>query len=208
MPDQPYQSVLLFGAPGVGKGTQGRILGCIPGFRHLSTGDVFRALDQGSPLGKTFHQYSSKGELVPDKVTIEIFREYVAGLVERGEFDPRQEVLLLDGIPRNPAQANLLEPMINVLLVICLKADDREKMVDRLRKRAEREGRDDDAKEEVIRRRLEIYDRDTRPVLEHYDNRLIATVDAVGSPATVLRRVLERLAPVHERQMGNILEAK
>jgi len=208
VPDQPYQSVLLFGAPGVGKGTQGRILGCIPGFRHLSTGDVFRALDQGSPLGKTFHQYSSKGELVPDKVTIEIFREYVAGLVERGEFDPRQEVLLLDGIPRNPAQANLLEPMINVLLVICLKADDREKMVDRLRKRAEREGRDDDAKEEVIRRRLEIYDRDTRPVLEHYDNRLIATVDAVGSPATVLRRVLERLAPVHERQMGNILEAK
>lgn len=206
MPDQRYLSVLLFGAPGAGKGTQGRILGCIPGFRHLSMGDVFRALDSDSELGKTFHEYSSRGDLVPDEVTIEIFRDYVDGLVDRNLFDPSREVLLLDGIPRNPKQARLLDPQVEVLQVICLKADNPEQMIGRLRRRARKEGREDDAREEVVRRRLEIYEQDTRPVLEHYDNGLIATVNAVGSPATVLRAILERLAPIHEARMGNILE--
>ena len=69
-----YQSVLLLGAPSVGKGTQGAVLGRIPGFHHISSGDVFRTIDINSKTGKKFYEYSSKGELVPDDLTIEIWR--------------------------------------------------------------------------------------------------------------------------------------
>ena len=64
------KTILLFGAPGAGKGTQGKILGRIPGFFHLSSGDMFRALDPNSDLGQRVTSYSSKGELVPDDLTI------------------------------------------------------------------------------------------------------------------------------------------
>ena len=70
-----YQTVLLFGAPGAGKGTQGKILGLVPGFFHLACGDVFRSLDVNSELGKEFLEYSSRGELVPDSLTIEMWRQ-------------------------------------------------------------------------------------------------------------------------------------
>ena len=67
-----YNTFLLFGAPGVGKGTQGRVLGCIPGMRHLATGDMFRSLNKNSDLGKRIGQYMSRGELVPDARTVEM----------------------------------------------------------------------------------------------------------------------------------------
>ncbi len=65
-PTRRYKTILLFGAPGAGKGTQGKILGKVPGFYHLACGDVFRSLDMGSDLGRSFMEYSSRGELVPD----------------------------------------------------------------------------------------------------------------------------------------------
>ncbi|MBZ0172936.1 MAG: nucleoside monophosphate kinase, partial [Phycisphaerales bacterium] len=74
MPD-PYQTVLLFGAPGVGKGTQGKILAQIPGFYHISTGDMFRTLDLHSEIGQEIMSYMSKGELVPDELTVKLWRE-------------------------------------------------------------------------------------------------------------------------------------
>src|SRR5262245_38139006 len=70
-----FQTVLLFGAPGAGKGTQGRILGAIPGFFHLSCGEVFRSLDMTSDLGRKFLHYSQRGELVPDDITVRMWQE-------------------------------------------------------------------------------------------------------------------------------------
>ena len=72
---QKFKTILLFGTPGAGKGTQGKILGKVPGFFHLACGDVFRSLDMGSDLGKQFIAYSSRGELVPDELTIELWRQ-------------------------------------------------------------------------------------------------------------------------------------
>ena len=69
-----FKTVLLFGAPGAGKGTQGKILGAIPGFYHLSCGDVFRTIDINSDIGKVFFEYSAHGELVPDDVAIGFLR--------------------------------------------------------------------------------------------------------------------------------------
>ena len=80
--EKRFRCVLLFGPPGVGKGTQGGVLGNIPGFFHLAVGDVFRSIDINSPIGKKVYTYSSKGELVPDELTIEIWKQQARGTIK------------------------------------------------------------------------------------------------------------------------------
>lgn len=191
-----FRTVLLFGAPGVGKGTQGRILGTIPGFYHLSCGDVFRSIDIGSPEGKLIYQYSSRGELVPDELTIKIWRKGLDGRIGVSDYKPREDLLILDGIPRSPAQAKLVEEHLQVLQIVHLLCSDEEAMIHRIKRRAIRENRYDDANEEVIRRRFEVYHRETQPVLDCYPEEIVAPIDAIGSPAEVLRNTLECLIPI------------
>ncbi len=201
-----YQTVLLFGAPGAGKGTQGKILGQIPGFYHLSCGEVFRTLDINSELGKTFRKYSSKGELVPDEVTVKMWAQNIRAQTILSIYKPHDDLLILDGIPRNVHQAKLMDDYIEVLEVIHLVCRDRDKMIDRLQRRALKENRADDAKKEVILRRWEIYEAETQPVLDFYPSEIIREVDAVGSPASVLEHVLEALVPVQEEHFSNPID--
>ena len=104
-----WRAILLFGAPGSGKGTQGKILGSIPGFCHLSCGDVFRGMDLRTKVGQAFLKYSSEGKLVPDDVTVDLWRQHMANMVTLGKFKPEIDHLVLDGIPRNVDQAKLLD---------------------------------------------------------------------------------------------------
>lgn len=191
-----YQSVLLFGAPGSGKGTQGKILGQIPGFFHLSVGDVFRSLDMNSGEGQLVYQYSSKGMLVPDDVTIRIWRRHLDALTVLSKYKPSQDILVLDGIPRNREQAQLVKEHIDVLKIVHLVCPDMDAMVHRIRSRAIRENRADDASETVIRKRFQVYENETWPVLDCYEKGLISEVDAIGSPAEVLSKVLNVVVPV------------
>jgi len=193
-----YQTVLLFGAPGAGKGTQGAILGKIPGYFHMSTGDMFRSLDRESDLGKTFYDYSTRGELVPDEVTIELWHTYVHAQTTLGLFKPHSDLLILDGIPRTVAQTSLIEKYVDVHGIVHLSASNTEDMVARLRNRALQEKRVDDAKEDVIRNRLAIYHRETRPVLDHYDQAIVHEINAIGSLGGVLRNILEVVVPIQE----------
>lgn len=202
-----YRTVLLFGAPGAGKGTQGKILGSVPGFYHLSCGEVFRSLDMSSPLGKIFLEYSSKGLLVPDDATIQMWHQNMHARTVLGIYKPHVDLLVLDGIPRNVAQAKILEKHLDVLQILHLVCPDKEKMIDRLRRRAIKENRVDDAKEEVIRKRWSVYEDETHPVLEFYPREIISEVDAMGSPAAVLEKVLHILVPVQNRHFHNPLEA-
>jgi len=204
MPDR-YQTVLLFGAPGSGKGTQGKILGQIPGFYHLSCGEVFRTLDINSEIGQVFRQYSSRGELVPDDVTVSMWAENIHAQTTLSLYKPHDDLLVLDGIPRNPNQAELMGEHIKVLEIIHLVCKDKEKMIDRLQRRAVKENRADDAKEDVIRRRWEVYEEETFPVLDYYPKEIIREVDAIGSPAGVLQHVLEMVVPVQETHFMNSL---
>jgi len=191
-----YKTVLLFGAPGSGKGTQGKILGAIPGFYHSATGDIFRSLDLQSEMGRVFWQYSSRGELVPDEITVKLWRNYMNGMEMINQFHSETEILVLDGIPRNKAQAELLDQTIDVVKVIYLVCADMKKMIERLRRRALKENRFDDANDKVIQHRLEVYERDTRPVLEHYPADKIAKVDATMNQLAVLSEIIKVLAPV------------
>ena len=195
-------AALLFGAPGAGKGTQGKILGQIPGFYHLSCGEVFRTLDIHSDLGRTFYEYSSKGELVPDDVTVAMWRENLHAQMTLSIYKPHAEILVLDGIPRNVKQAELLQDHIDVKAIVHLVCRDMSAMLMRLRKRALRENRADDAREDVIRRRWEVYEHETRPVLDFYSSDLIHEVDAIGTPVQVLIHTLESLAPIHDELFG------
>ncbi|MFA6043800.1 MAG: nucleoside monophosphate kinase, partial [Phycisphaerales bacterium] len=191
------------GAPGAGKGTQGKILGQIPGFYHLSCGEVFRTLDANSPLGRTFLQYSSKGRLVPDVLTVKMWHQNMHARTVLGVYKPLSDILILDGIPRNVAQAKFLKKYIDVLQIIHLVCRDKEQMIKRLRRRALKENRVDDAKESVIRRRWSVYEKETFPVLECYPKHIIRDVDATGSPGRILERILACVVPTQETHFTN-----
>src|ERR1700746_2155139 len=149
-----YVTFLVMGAPGAGKGTQGKVLGAVPRFFHCACGDVFRSLDLRTPLGQKFVEYSSKGMLVPDDLTVELWRTKIEAQVLEAEFKPDIDALVLDGIPRNVNQAKLMEELIDVRQVFHLSCPKCEELIRRLRKRAIKDNRLDDASEEGIRKRL------------------------------------------------------
>jgi adenylate kinase len=188
-----YKSLLLIGAPGSGKGTQGKILGTIPGFYHCACGDVFRAVDVRSSYGRAFLEYSGKGQLVPDDTSIGLWSSQIDSMVQSGRFKPDIDFLVLDGIPRNVNQAKMLSSKLDVRRVFHLTCSDRSKVIDRLQRRALKENRLDDINIEVIDRRLRTYDQETKPVLEFYGPKLITHVNADQWPYQVLRDILNAI---------------
>jgi adenylate kinase len=188
-----YKSILLFGAPGAGKGTQGKILGTIPNYFHCACGDVFRNLTVNSELGRIFIEYSSKGKLVPDEHTVQLWRRNIEGSRQLGHFEPTTDTLVLDGIPRNVNQAEMLKDTLEVQAILYLTCTDMEKMVQRLQRRALRENRLDDANLDVIRTRLSTYDKETKPVLDYYGPKLVHHIDSTDSPIKVMRSILDVL---------------
>lgn len=192
-PSTKYRTLLLFGAPGSGKGTMGKALGSVPGFVHCACGDVFRTLDYSSPLGRIFAEYSSKGLLVPTETTIGLWKESIDGLVATRRFAPERDLLVLDGIPRDVDQTRLMERYIDVRRIFHLECPDRRMMAERMRRRALKENRLDDASDEVIARRWEVYESETRPVLGYYAPEIIERINAQHTPVEVLHDILGRL---------------
>ncbi|WP_395717554.1 adenylate kinase family protein [Prosthecobacter sp.] len=184
------KAFLILGAPGSGKGTQGKVLGSIPRFHHLACGDVFRSLDTRTPLGQKFVQYSSRGELVPDDVTVQLWHANLKQRIDAHLFKPEIDFLVLDGIPRNVEQARFMEPHIDVLKVFHLSCPDRTELARRLRKRALKDNRFDDANETVIQNRFATYEAETKPILEHYAGDRILDIDASQPPAKVLYDII------------------
>ena len=169
-------NVLLLGPQGAGKGTQGKLIAAEHGVPHIATGDMLRvAMAAGTPLGEAVKPIYDAGQLVPDDLMIELIRERLS------EEDAR-EGFVLDGFPRTIVQAEALDEMLDDLgrpLSIVLEFQLPEEVaVERLRRRAEEEGRADDT-EEAIRMRLELYHEQTEPLIEHYR----ARGNLVGVPA-------------------------
>ena len=211
--------IVLVGPPGAGKGTQAKVVAKRQGIPAISTGDIFRAnVAAGTELGVEAKRYMDAGQLVPDEVTIGLIRDRLTEPDAVGGF-------LLDGFPRNVAQAEALEAMlagIEVKLdrVVELKVDNDE-VVRRIAGRrlcrndsghifhvdskppavegvcddcgGELYQRDDD-REEVVRERLAVYERETAPIVGYYAERgLLASVDATGALDTVTERILNAL---------------
>lgn len=186
--------LVIMGPQGSGKGTQAARLAEHYGVPAISTGDIFRAnIKGGTELGRLAQEYANKGELVPDEVTNAMVRDRLAAEDVAPGF-------LLDGYPRNAAQVVELDGILADLgvrldAVVELTAD-RAELLERLRLRAETEGREDDT-EEVIARRLDIYDEQTAPLTGAYADRgLLARVDGTGAIEEVTARILDAVAAV------------
>lgn len=185
-----YTTYLIFGAPGSGKGTQGKTLGTVPRFYHCACGDVFRSMDTRTPLGQAFLEYSSRGELVPDEITVKLWQVRIADDVRAHNFKPDIDALVLDGIPRNVGQARVMEDLIDVKKVFHLSCPDRDALRSRLKKRALKDNRLDDANDEVIQRRILTYEEESKPLLEFYGPGLVYDIDATQPPVKVLADIL------------------
>jgi adenylate kinase len=189
-----YRTVLLFGMPGSGKGTQGTVLGQLPDLMHISCGDIFRKLPKYGTLGKEIVGYTSHGLLVPDDLTVRIWERHIKILELQEYLFPEIHTLILDGLPRNYTQAERLDHMLDVVQIFHLKITDNDKAMERLKSRALRENRLDDTNDEVIRRRLQTYYDETYQTLSFYDKSLIFDVDAGQPPLDVLRDVIVQMS--------------
>ncbi|MDN5559251.1 MAG: adenylate kinase [Ruaniaceae bacterium] len=181
--------MIVLGPPGAGKGTQAARLAEHFGIPTISTGALFRShMKTGSELGELARSYIDKGNLVPDEVTTRM-------LAERLQADDVAQGFILDGYPRNLAQAAALDGILGsngIDSVVDFEIRGTE-IVKRLLARAAIEGRSDDT-EEVIRHRLKVYREQTAPLQDHYAERgLLVPVDAVGSVEDVAARTIVAL---------------
>ncbi len=184
---------IILGAPGSGKGTQGRILGSVPRFFHCACGDVFRSLDTRTALGRQFLAYSSRGELVPDELTIELWKAQLDNLSSTHLYKPDIDFLVLDGIPRNVRQAEIIGRHVDVHQVFHLSCPNRNELARRMRKRALKENRLDDASDRVIDQRIATYEAETKPILDHYPSERVTTIDATQPPVKVLAEMIQTI---------------
>lgn len=178
--------LILFGPPGAGKGTQAKLISDRHNVEHISTGDVLReAVKNETEVGMKAKSYMDKGELVPDKVVIDIIRDKISTL-ENGSF-------MLDGFPRTEAQAKALDSMLNeqklgIDAVVMLDVDD-EEVIKRITGRQQQEGREDDS-EEVARNRLNVYRKQTSPLEAYYNSKnILRKIDGIGDIEEVYSRI-------------------
>lgn len=182
---------LLIGPPGAGKGTQAARLAESYGIPAISTGDIFRYnVKNETELGKLAKSFMDRGEYVPDSVTNDLVRD-------RLNMDDAADGFLLDGYPRTADQVNELDSILDEhgksLDAVILLTADTDEIVRRLLNRAIEQGRADDT-EEVIRRRLEVYEAETAPLTSVYAGRgLVIMVDGLGAIDEVTDRIVEAL---------------
>jgi adenylate kinase len=190
-------NILLLGPQGAGKGTQGMLISAEYGIPHIATGDMLRAaMTAGTPLGKAVQPIYDAGQLVPDDLMTDLIRE-------RLNQDDTREGFVLDGFPRTAVQAEALDETLEEIerpLNIVLEFQLPEAVsLQRLRRRADEEGRVDDT-EEAIRTRLRLYHQETEPLIEHYRTRgILVGIPAARSVEDVFAEIQKALEQVAVR---------
>jgi adenylate kinase len=189
--------ILLLGPQGSGKGTQAKRISAEYGIPHIATGDMLRvAIAAGTTLGQQVKPILERGELVPDELMIELIRE-------RLEEPDAADGFVLDGFPRTMPQAEALDAMLREIgreltVVFALQVSD-EICIERLLRRAREEQRPDDTPE-AIRTRLELYHRETEPLIEHYRTLgVLVPIHADGTPNEVFAEIQAALEQVAVR---------
>ena len=181
-------NIILFGAPGCGKGTQAARIKEKYNINHISTGEVIRGeIARGTELGKSMQSYIESGRLAPDSIVIGMIRNY-----RKEHRDAAGNIF--DGFPRTTAQAEefdriLAEDGESVNVMVYMDVPE-EELVKRILLRGKDSGRADDASEDVIRNRISVYREQTAVVADHYDKQgKYAAIDGVGSMDEVFDRI-------------------
>ena len=192
-PNKTMRNVVIFGAPGSGKGTQSERIINRYGFHHISTGDVLRShIKRGTELGAIADGYISKGQLIPDELMVKILAD-----VLDNEVAPEAAGVIFDGFPRTVPQAEALERMLSergrkVDVVVGLETDDDE-LTQRLLKRGQESGRSDD-NIETIRKRLDVYHNQTSPLRDYYDARgSYRRIEGKGHPDSIFEDIAKHI---------------
>lgn len=188
-------AIVLLGPPASGKGTHGKVLGMLPGFFHFSMGHAIR---QRHPKNEAERRVlegifacTSKGDLVDDALALRFFDEALQSLLGSGQLQPAHQLLVLDGMPRTAFQARALRDRVEVRHVFEFLCGD-EEIFRRIRGRALKEGRADDANEDIVRNRLAVYRRELPGLRAEYPEQVVQL--DTGRPAHhVLRDLLNRL---------------
>lgn len=193
MASKQFRSILLLGPPGVGKGTQGKVLGELPGFSFVSMGDVLRSVERESELGKQIYSFLDHGNLAPAKLVIDALGRHMES-IDSELSDSFERFWILDGVPRNAEQAGLLSGQVDVQKVLHLECDSDTVLVGRLRRRGYTSNRPDDQDEKIMRHRLELYREQTEPLLKTFSKEKVAHIDGSATPIMVLRQIVDSLA--------------
>ena len=188
-------NLILFGPPGSGKGTQAAKLIEKYGLLHISTGDLFRyEIENGTPLGLKAEEFMSKGELVPDEITVGMLKNKVND-------NPEVNGIIFDGFPRTLAQAEALdrflaEKCLSITALIALDVPD-EEIVQRILSRGETSGRSDDNDESIIRNRIFVYNEETAPIYNYYaESGKSIMIEGVGSVDVIFNRLTATIESV------------
>lgn len=190
-------NIVLFGAPGCGKGTQSELLEKKYGLAHVSTGDIIRSeIAAKTTLGEKMQSYIERGELAPDEIVIGMIENYLAKHKDG-------KGTIFDGFPRTTAQAEAFDELLascgeRVGVMIYMDVPE-EELVKRILLRGKVSGRADDASEEIIRNRIEVYNSQTAVVAEYY--RAQGKYEAVPSVGTI-DEVFGRICGVVEKHLG------
>jgi len=181
-------NIVLFGAPGAGKGTQAVMLAKKYELVHLSTGDILRKeIADCTELGKQAQGFTNKGELVPDELIIDIIRSQI-------EQNTGVKGFIFDGFPRTTAQAESLDQMLaekemEITSMIALEVENDE-LLNRLTKRGASSGRPDDQSMDVIRNRIDVYHQKTKPLIAYYQARgKYQPIDGIGEIGEIFERL-------------------
>ena len=190
-------NIVIFGAPGSGKGTQSKMIVERYGFDYISTGDMLRqAISQGSELGRTAKEYIDRGQLVPDDLIVRLIADFLDG--KHGS-----KGVIFDGLPRTLKQAEALKTMLNergtdIHILLDLQVEDDE-LVDRLIERGKISGRSDD-NPETIKARLDVYHTQTAPLATYYigEGKHVA-IKGIGRIEEIFERIAEAIDRVKDR---------
>ena len=191
-------NIILFGAPGCGKGTQAARIKEKYNINHISTGDVIRGeIARGTELGKSMKSYIESGELAPDSIVIGMIRNYI-----NEHKDATGNIF--DGFPRTTPQAEAFDKIMEqhgtpVNLMLALEVSDDE-LIDRLLKRGKESGRADDSCESVIRNRIDVYKAQTAIVADHYRRQgKFRAIRGTGSIEEIFRSICCQIDPLLEK---------
>lgn len=191
--------IVIFGAPGSGKGTQSDLIGKRHHLTHISTGDILREeIKQGTKLGKTAKKYIERGQLLPDNLMSDMLDK----MLDRLPDDTKG--VIFDGFPRTLSQAEALERLLqkrgrNVSLLLDLQVED-EVLTRRLIERGKSSGRTDD-NEKTIKLRLDVYHKQTAPLAEYYKNKnKHVAIKGTGTVEAIFNRIDEAIGNCKRRR--------